>query len=296
VPVDPSKVTRDQFGKYHDWKELINACGPFDEPSFCYVGGIVLARDNGFFRQALAALNRVRELEPDYLPARLLLAQIYLMSRLPDRALESLQDPLTQPARFSLTDANSTEMNILAAGAYLQKTNYARGAQLLEHEVVRHPEDNDLLVAVVQAYMTRGLFTNALAVIDHKLKLAPDDPAWLFSRGYVCLLLHNDDAAAAAFTHVLAIQTNNPNARYYRARARFNNGQLAAAREDYRLLQQSFTNSPQIAAGLGEIAWREHDTNEAIRNYEIYLANANTNTVEATNIVSRLHELEGRSP
>ena len=58
-------------------------------------------------------------------------------------------------------------------------------------------------------------------------------------------------------------------------------------------MQQTFTNSFQVAYGLGEIAWRQHDTNEAIRNYKIYLANANTNTAEATNVIlERLRELK----
>ena len=61
-------------------------------------------------------------------------------------------------------------------------------------------------------------------------------------------------------------------------------------------MQQSFTNSFRIAYGLGEIAWRKHETNEAIRNYKIYLANANTNTAEAANIIQRLRELKGQSP
>jgi len=51
-----------------------------------------------------------------------------------------------------------------------------------------------------------------------------------------------------------------------------------------------------VAFGLGEIAWRQHDTNEAIRNYKLYLACANTNTEEATNVMQRLRELKGHSP
>ena len=144
--------------------------------------------------------------------------------------------------------------------------------------------------------MSRGLYTNALAVIDRKLKRAPDDPTWLFGRGYICLQIHAYDDAVAAFTHVLAIRTNNVDARYYRASACLDSGQLDAARADYGQLQQTLTNSFRVAYGLGEIAWREHDTNEAIRNYKIYLASANTNTAEATNVIRRLRELEGRSP
>jgi tetratricopeptide (TPR) repeat protein len=296
VPVAPAKVKRDQFGKYHDWNEVLNASGPFDEPSFCFVNGFLLARDNGYFRQAVASFNRVRELDPDYLPARLFLAQIYLFSRLPDRALEVLHDPLTQPQKFSLTDSNSAELDILAAGAYLQKTNFAQGTRLLELEITRHPDNNDLLTAAVQAFVMRGLFTNAVAVIDRKLKMAPDEPTWLFGKGYVCMQLHAYDDATAAFTRVLAIQTNNSDARFNRALAYLDSGKLDAARADYRRLQQTLTNSFPIAYGLGEIAWRQHETNEAIRNYKIYLANANTNTAEATNVILRLRELKGHSP
>ena len=63
-----------------------------------------------------------------------------------------------------------------------------------------------------------------------------------------------------------------------------------------KTLQLSLTNSFQVAYGLGEIAWRQHDTNEAIRNYKLYLANANTNTAEAASVMRRLRELGGHSP
>jgi tetratricopeptide (TPR) repeat protein len=296
VPVDRSKVTRDQFGKYHDWNEVVNANGPYDEPSFCFVDGVQLARANGYFRQAAMAFTRVRELDPDYLPARLWLAQVFLVFSKPDRALEVLHDPLTQPQKFSLTDSNSIEVNILAAGAYLQETNFAQGARLIELEINRHPDNKELLTAAMQAFVMRGLFTNALAVIDRKLKVAPDDPAALFGKGYVCIQLHAYDDAIAAFTRVLAIQTNNADARFNRALACLDSGQLDAARADYRQLQQTYTNSFPVAYGLGEIAWRKHETNEAIRNYKIYMANANTNTAESTNVILRLRELEGHSP
>ena len=296
VRVDLAKVSRDQYGKYHDWNEVVNANGPFDEPSFCFRDGFLLAKANGMLRQAVRPLTRVRELDPDYLPARLLLAQIYDICRLPDRALEQLQAPLAQPQRFSITESNSIPLHVLAAGAYFQKTNYAQGARLLELEISRHADNNDLLTLAMQTLIAYGLFTNALPVIDQKLKLAPDDLAGLFGKGYVCLQLHDNSGAIAALTRLLAIQTNNADARFNRALAYLNSGQLDAARADYRRLQQTYTNSFPLAYGLGEIAWREHNTNEAIRNYKIYLANANTNSAEATNVILRLRELEGRSP
>ena len=296
VTVDLSKTGSDQFGKFNNWNEVLNANGPFDEPSFCLAEGLILAAQNGLFRQAVVPLTRVRELAPDNLAARLWLGQIYVLSRLPDRAFEVLRAPLEQPEKFSLGKTNLTDLNVIAAAAYFQKNELARGTQLLETEIARHPDDPNLGNAAVQVFVTHGLFTNALALIDQKLRSTPDDPVWLFNRGYVSVQIKAYDDAINALSRVLSIQTNNDNALFDRAVAYLNSDKLDAARADYTALQQSLTNSFQVAYGLGEIAWRKHETNEAIRNYQIYLANANTNTGEATNVMRRLRELKSHSP
>jgi tetratricopeptide (TPR) repeat protein len=290
--VDLSKASADQFGKYPTWSEVMNANGPFDEPSFCFAIGVNLAAGNGYFRQAVASFDRVRELVPDHLPARLWLAQIYLMARLPEPALDALRDPLADREKFSLVETNETQLHVLAAAAWFQETNFTRGSELLEAEIASHPTDNDLLAAATQAYMVHGLFDKALGVINRKLQLAPDDPAWLYSQGYVSIQLKNYAAAITALSRVLAIQTNNDNALFNRAIANLDSGQLDAARTDYLQLQQTFSNSFQVAYGLGEIAWRQRDTNEAVRNYTIYLANGNTNSSEAQTVLERLRELQ----
>ena len=284
----------DPFGKYRTLQTALAVNGPFDVPSFCFEIGLVLASQNGFIRQAVEPFERVRQLVPDNLAARLWLAQIYLPSRLPDRALDALHDPLTQPATFSLNATNSTQMNIYAAAAYFQRTNLARGSELLELEMSRNPANEDLIVAASQAYIAHGLYPKALVVIDRKLQLTPDDPTWLFGKGYVSLQIKKYDEAIATFTRLLAIQTNNPDALFNRAIARLNSGKLDDARADYETLRQTVTNSFQIAYGLGEIAWRKHETNEAVKNYKLYLTLANTNTVEAKDIIQRLQEIQGQ--
>jgi tetratricopeptide (TPR) repeat protein len=291
APVDLSGTTSDRFGKYRSWQEVLNANGPFDEPSFCFEDGVICAR-GGLLRQAVAPFERVRQLAPDNLPARLWLAQLYLASRLPDSALDALHGPLTQPEKFSFDETNTIQLNVLAAAAYFQKNDNARGTRLLEGEISSNPTNDDLLVTAAQVYLARGLFANALAVINHKLESTPDDPTWLFSKGYVSIQLKNYDTAIAALTRVLSMDTNNPQALYNRAIANLDSGRLDAARADYATLQKTYTNSPQAAYGLGEIAWRRHETNDAIESYELYLANAKTNTAEATNVLQRLRELQ----
>ncbi len=294
VPVDLTKVTLDQF-KLRSWDEVLDVDGPFDEPSFCMENGVVLAQ-GGLFRQAITPFTRVRQLVPDNLVARLWLGQLYDSARLPDCALEAIQDVRGQPEKFSLTDTNKIQLTLIGAAAYFEKKDPARATQLLETEISRCPTNDALLAAATKFYLANGLFTNALAVIDRELQISPDDANWLFYKGctYIQLRAYND--AIATLTRVLSIQKDNKDALYNRAIAYLNSGKLDEARADYKGLSQTVTNSYRIAYGLGEIAWRKHETNEAIRNYELYLAKANTNTDEAKMTVQRLRELKGKSP
>ncbi len=295
VPVDAAKTDLDQFGRYNSWSKLLGAFGPFDEPSFCFVNGLVWVR-NGFYRQALASFTRVGQLEPENLDARLWLAQLYDFTRLPDQALEVIQNLRRQPDKFPLNETNQMQLTLIEAAACFQKNDLSRGIRLLNTEISRNPTNNDLLVTALQFYVAKGLFTNALAVIDSRLRDVPDDASWLFSQGYVCLQLKDYDPAIAALTRVLSLQPDNSNARFNRAVACLRSDRLDDARADYEKLDQTYTNSFRIEYGLGEVAWRQHRTNDAIKYYNRYLANANTNTAEATNVIQRLRQLRGRSP
>ena len=288
--IDPNRATPDQFGKYRNWNALMNANGPFDEPSFLFANAALLAQ-GGLMRQAIAPFDRVRQLAPDNLPVRLWLAQLYLVNRLPDPALEALHDPLNHPFRFSLNEKNSTEINVLAAAGYFQRNDLPHGTELLDLEVSRHPEDVNLLTSATQAFFMHGLYTNALRVIERRLAQTPDDPQWLFGKGYANLQIANYNKAIAAFTRVITIATNDPTARFNRALAYLQNDQLDLARADYAALQTSYTNSFQIAFGLAEVAWRQHRTNDAVDNYKLYLANAPTNSAEFKTVHARLDQL-----
>jgi tetratricopeptide (TPR) repeat protein len=285
------RITADQFGKYRDWNQVLNACGPFDETSFCFQSGVLLTQ-GALLRQAIAAFARVRQLVPDNLATRLWLAQLYLYARLPDRAFEALHDPLTEPGRFSLTEKNSTELNLLTSAAYFQKDEIPQGVALLESELNRHPEDENLFTLASQAFMMRGLYTNALRVIDRKLALTPDDPKWLFGKGYAKIQIGAYNDAIAALTRVMEIQTNDPTARFNRALAYLDSDKLDLARADYAQLQTTYTNSFQVAFGLAEVAWRQRDTNAAIHNYQLYLATAPTNSVEFRIVHERIAQLQ----
>ncbi len=131
-----------------------------------------------------------------------------------------------------------------------------------------------------------------MVIIDRELRAAPEAPAWLFGKGLASIQLKAYDDAIVALNQLLVIEPTNSTALFNRAVAYLQSGQLDAARVDYQSLHESYSNSVQVAYGLGEIAWRRHETNEAIKNYEVYLVGANTNTAEATNIIERLKSLK----
>src|ERR1700677_4860685 len=108
---------------------------------------------------------------------------------------------------------------MLASAAYFQKNELAEGTRLLEMEVSRNPTNETLLTTVEQIYVNRRMFSNALAIANRKLLIAPNDPASLYTKGYLFNQLKRYDDAIATLNTVLAIQTNNDNALFARANA-----------------------------------------------------------------------------
>lgn len=291
--VDLSHVTADQFGKYRGWSEVLGANGPFDETSFCFGQGCWLMQAR-LPRQATALFDRVRQLAPNNLPARLFLAQIYILNHRPDSALEALHDPLAHPPRFALTDYNSTELNEMVAAAHFLKGQVPEGVSLLEQEMNRHPDDEKLLLTAAQTFNMLHLHTNALEAINRKLSHTPNDPNWLFGKGVVSLEAGAYGEAAEALSKFLETQTNHPAALFDRGLAYLQGGNLDGARADFLRLQATYTNSFQVAYNLGEIARQQHQTNDAIRNYRLYLAGAPTNAPEIKAVREHLSQLGGK--
>jgi tetratricopeptide (TPR) repeat protein len=149
-----------------------------------------------------------------------------------------------------------------------------------------------LLATATQVYMKYGCYSNALTTIEQELKLAPTNMNALVNKGYACMQIGAFEQAIPPLTQVLTIDTNNHSALLNRAIACLRANKLEAAQRDYEALQKAYPTAFQIYYGLGEIAWRKHDTNTAVRNYQLYLANSQTNTAEAKIVSERLKQLK----
>ncbi len=293
--VQISKSLEDRLGQYRSWDEVISKNGPFDEPTFCYEQGRVFLQ-NFLYRQAAAAFARVREFSPDNVPARIWLARLYVMAHQPDEALQVLKDFEDHPDTLSSTSTNRPDYVLAKASALLEQKDLQGAQQVLEAATFAHPDDENLLGAALRAYEERGYHSNALVLVNRRLQLVPDDPIALLNKGYVSIQLGDYDSAASSMTRLLALQTTNYAALFNRAIAYVRSGKLDAAQQDYETLEKLFPTAYPIHYGLAEIAWRRKDTNSAINHYKLYLANADTNTMEGQIVRQRLKELRGGSP
>ena len=316
--VHVSKSVEDEFAKYRKWDDILNENGPFDEPNYCYEQGRVFVGSN-LYRQAAGQFERVRALAPENVVARIWLGQLYITAGMPDRALELVKEIHTHVDLRDAAQTNRTEVLFVEVSAHLALNDLGGAEAAVKASLRENPGDEDLLATATQVYMkygsyfekllaTRagtetntceqlryGCYSNALLTVDQQLANAPSNTNALINKGYICMQIGAYDQAISPLTKVLSMDSTNISARLNRAIVYLRGNKFEAAQQDYEVLQKAFPNAFQIYYGLAEIAWRKKDTNAAIQNYQLYLANAQTNTAEAKLVIGRLNELRSGS-
>jgi tetratricopeptide (TPR) repeat protein len=281
----------DQFGKYRNWDQIMSQNGPFDEPNACYEQGRIFL-PNGLRRQAAYQFDRTKTLAPDNLSARLWLAQLYIVTQMPERALKLIAEIHEQPDLLKITRTNQNEMLFIEASAHLAAHDLPGAQAAVSSILKKYPADEGLLSTATQLYMNYSFYSNALTVIDKQLQLDPNNLSALVNKGFSSLQINAYDQAIPPLTRVLTIQSNYYPALLNRAIAYLRSDKLDAARHDYEVLQKALPTEYRIYYGLGEIAYRKRETNAAIRSYQLYLTNSPPDTEEAKTINARLKELK----
>jgi tetratricopeptide (TPR) repeat protein len=270
APAELGKWVEEHFGRFFNWQQLVANNGPFDEPTFCFVSGISF-RNAMQLRQAATQLSRAIELDPDFLSASLALANVYLLAKQPDTALQIAEkvknNPLSRTERFT-GQANLAQVE---AYAHLAKNAPELANACIKEAIRANPNNLEMLAAASQFYLVTGAPTNALEVLERQLALQPTNAAALLNKGAIHMMLKAYDSAIPAFSTLLQM-TNEPTARAQRALAFFQSGKLDEAQQDWQVLSNTYTNDYQPYLGLAEVAYRKGDTNSAVRNLELYMS------------------------
>ncbi len=266
----------DQLGNHDRVNLMRNLCGPFDEPTDCYVLGSGYY-DRGWLVQAAEQLERVRTLARSSPGPELLLAEIYNRLRMPDHSR-----PLVDQVRAEIrkAPANSTldlDLALVESQLWVLQTNLTKARGALQSVLKQHPDDPDIANRVMSAYLALSDVTNALQVVETQLAKSPDDVPSLKAKA---LILKQSGQAAAALPildHLLAI-TNDPAARLNRAFARIETRDFASAKSDLEELETNGQVSVTEDFGLGLVAEHGRETNSARHYFQRCLSNAPAGT------------------
>jgi tetratricopeptide (TPR) repeat protein len=313
-----SQSMEERFGSYRNWDQIMNDNGPFDEPNFCFEGGRTSLR-TGAHRQAAEQFNRVLsflenrdKLSADDAAKSLLchlwLAHINVLGRDSDAALKLIADIHAREKVLGVTRTNAPDLLAVETSASLAKKDVAGAESVVSKALEKYPADETLLATATQVYMQYGYYSNALQTLDQSLRISPGEPTTLVNKGFAYIQLGNYAQAVAPLTKAIELelkkeppQTNNATGDQHsplfytailnRGIANLRSEQFDAAQKDYETLQKAAPTEFRVHYGLGEIAYRKRDTNAAVRSYDLYMANAPTNTAEAIEIQRRLKEL-----
>ena len=255
---------------------VINNCGPFDEPIFCYLLGCAF-QQIGHPLQAAEQFERARMLAPGSPAPVFALADLYARLRRADLARPLINQLQDEARKLPANSAMNVELNLLEANSWLSQTNVANARGVFQSVLQQHPDDAQIVNRVVGAYLAFGDFTNALQLINAHLARSPDDVPSLNLQAAILVQSGSPAAAIPILDRVLTL-TNLPAARLNRAIARLACQDFAAAETDYRELQKSGVETGLVCYGLAAIADHRHDTNQEVNYLRLCLTNTRPGT------------------
>jgi len=276
------------FAKYNNWREIIEANGLVDEPAFLIRTGRMLIT-GGNTIEAIEEFARCAELSPDWAAPKLWLAKSYLEAWDYATVLEvtdGLQGPRAPqdgPGLALLLECRATALGRLG------RTN--EEAALIKDYVTQYVAQNAVLSVAAELYGQNSQFPQELMLLDELLKRDPNRPELLYRKGLAQLELSQYGAAITTLTSSLSVSPRSEKARLCRAVAYLGLGQFEAANADYQELLRIAANPRNALFGLGTVAWRQQQTNLAIRYYEQYLSNRVSDTHQDRLAAQRLTQL-----
>jgi tetratricopeptide (TPR) repeat protein len=271
--------------------KFVLACGPVDEPAFCYVMGVALRRA-GLPRQALQQLKRAADMVPGSPAPRLALAELYTSCNFHEQARQAI-DKIRRdvPPGVLKTNYVAADLSLLDARLWLSQTNLPRARASLQSLLNEYPGDQRVENLVLNAYLGFGDVTNALHLLDIQLARTPGDVEKLNVQASVLMQSGRASEAVTVLDHVLTL-TNLPAIRPNHALAQLRAKNYEAAESEFLELEAAGIAPAMVSYGLAAIAEHRADTN-LIRHYlEICQTNAPPGSRLRHEVTARLEALK----
>ncbi|MEI7731414.1 MAG: tetratricopeptide repeat protein [Verrucomicrobiota bacterium] len=282
-----------QLGAYRSWDAIFNANGPFDDLFFTFHSGRRMARGN-LYRQAFQQFLRVKELDKNWIPADLAMAETFTSFGLPGRALEILSAlrasgrPAVETLDTQMDIARLEAMSCYAAG----KPDDAEGVLLRLQ--VRYPKEKEVSEMMANVFLDNGKYDRALEIFDQIIQQFKEDPQIAMRKVQALMRLGRLPAAIEVLTDMLRRKPDNHDALYNRGLCYLNLGQLEWARFDFDVLRRALPSAYPVTFYLGEIAYRIKDDRQADRLFSEYLMMAPSGEPDRNLAAKHLAEVRKR--
>jgi len=294
APSDVAPNIEDEFGKYQSWNDVMQACGPCDEPRFTFELGRTFFSGK-LYRQSIQCIKRVVELEPTNYTANVWLADLYSMLGRPGESLKLVEHLRSQPEVFELTTPKTLNLDRLEATA-LFRQNRREDASAVLHRALQTEEPGVPFRAVAaQLFLQARMHAEALPLLKQIAEENPSDVRSLANLGYAYLQLGEYETAWKTLTSALELDPKNNVVRLNRAITLLRAKKYDAAKEDYLLLEQEFPKAYQVQYGLAEIAAANDNRTEALERFEECLKLSPPGTPDYLLISNRLAEISAES-
>lgn len=195
--------------------------------------------------------------------------------------------PLSPQNQLSLLQVESL--------SHLAKNDFPTAEKILLTAHQQNPKDEDRLGLLTQMYIQTSHYTNALETIQQQLKLTPEKPGVLFTEAVVEMQLSHYPKAIEILDRVLKLQPKNFDALLNRAISHLQNKNFDLAKRDYETLLSSLPreNTYTIYFRLADVAEKQNNKSEAIKNYKAYLKRAPKDAPDRPEAEMRIKKLQG---
>lgn len=187
LTVDTSPQSLARFGRGRQWDQTLRADGPVDDPTACYVFGMLCA-DERLYRQAIQHFERAQTLAPESTNAPLNLAELFLQLGQYTNALAAASGVL------GIAPGNERAL-VLQGLARVALGRYDQALPPLNAALALRPGYLDALLGRAQAYLKSNNFKAARE--DYETVLLAQPKAYPAYYGLANIAVQMKDSAAA---------------------------------------------------------------------------------------------------
>lgn len=257
--------TRMQQRYRNNWQQLLQECGPVDEPTFCFSLGNVFAQGS-LDRQAAQQYARAWELDPSFSAAGIRLAGVYLKRGLFDPVIELTEKLRADPHELSVT--NRLQVVRLQAWAHYGKGDFEKAAGLLREAHREYPDFPDQLYGLARMYRLREENEEALGVLNELLDRLPNNLRALQLKARILMDEKDYETALEVLNRILKVSPKNQVAVAQRGLVYYEMGRMDEAEEDYRQLLDWSPQLPMAHRQMARIARQKGNIAQAEKHLE----------------------------